>query len=95
MRSRPLSLVRFLPIVFLALLPPAAAYAAWPGWFADEVPPANAKPLSEIIKALEDQGYKTITEVEFEDGVWEIEVHQPKDKEVKLKVDAVSGEIKR
>lgn len=78
-------------ILALALLIPVSACA----WFRDESPPANAKPLSEIIKAVEDQGYKTITEVEFEDGAWEIEVHQPKNKEVKLNVDAVSGAVTR
>jgi len=68
--------------------------SAHAGWFSDETPPANAKPLSEVIKVLEDQGYRTITEVEFEDGVWEIEVHQSDGKEIEIKVDPVSGEIK-
>jgi len=64
------------------------------GWFSDEQPPAGAKPLSEIIKALEDQGMTTITEVEFDGGVWKIEVHMPDGKEVDLRVDPVSGEIR-
>ena len=73
----------------LALLAPLSACA----WFADEQPPANAKPLSEIIKSLEDQGFKIMTEIEFEDGAWEIEVHQADGSEVELIVDAVSGAI--
>ena len=68
--------------------------AAQAGWFSDESPPANAKPLSEIIKSVEDKGYKTITELEFDDGVWKVEVHQPDGKEVHIKVDPVSGAIR-
>ncbi len=64
------------------------------GWFSDEVPPANAKPLSEIIKVVEDQGFRTISEVEFDDGVWKIEAHQRDGKEVHLRVDAVAGAIR-
>lgn len=70
-----------------------AATAARADWFKDEVPPANAKPLSSIIKTVEDQGYKTISEVEFEDGKWEVEVQQPGGKEVELHVDPMSGRI--
>jgi len=67
--------------------------AAHAGWFSEETPPANAKPLSEIIKSIEDKSYGSITDVEFEDGVWELEVHQPGGKEMTLKVDAISGTI--
>ncbi|HWF63363.1 MAG TPA: PepSY domain-containing protein [Rhizomicrobium sp.] len=76
----------------------ACSLAAWSAsaqasWFEDEAPPANARPLSAIIKSVEDQGYKTITEVEFEDGKWEIEVHQANGKETEIHVDPVSGRI--
>lgn len=71
----------------------ASVLGAHAGWFGDETPPANAKPLSSIIKAVEDRGYKTITEVEFEDGKWEIEAHQAGGKEVELHVDPFSAEI--
>jgi len=64
------------------------------GWFSDETPPVNAKPLSEVIRTVEQQGYGTITEVEFEHGVWEIEVHLANGKEKEIKVDPVSGKIK-
>lgn len=79
-----------LAIVFCAI--GASTLVARANWFRDETPPANAKPLSSIIKIVEDHGYKTITEVEFEDGKWEIEVHQG-GKEIELHVDAVSGQI--
>lgn len=79
-----------LGLLAVLALSPAAAQA---DWFTDEAPPANAKPLSEIIKALEDQGYKQITEIAFDDGVWEIEVRQADGTEVELKADPVSGDI--
>ena len=69
---------------------PAVALA---GWFGDERPPANAKPLSEIIKGVEAAGHKTIVELEFEDGVYEIEAIDAQGKEVKLKVYPVSGKV--
>jgi hypothetical protein len=72
----------------------SAANVAHAGWSSDEPPPANAKPLSEIIKAVEDKGYKTITDVEFDDGAWKIEVHQPNSSEVHIKVDPVSGTVR-
>lgn len=37
----------------------------------DALPPDGAKPLSEIVKTFEEHHYP-ITEIEFEDGVWEV-----------------------
>jgi len=70
-----------------------SALSARAGWFLDERPPAGAKKLSEIVKALEDQGLGGITEIEFEDGVWKIEVHQPDGRETDLRVEPLSGQI--
>ena len=80
--------MRTLKMTFLVLAMTGAAGAAQAGWFFDESLPANAKPLSEI------KGYKTITELEFDDGVWKVELHQPDGKEVRIKVDPVSGAIR-
>lgn len=71
----------------------ASTLIARADWFRDETPPANAKPLSVIIKTVEDRHYGTITEVEFDDGKWKIEVHQAGGKEKEIHVDAVSGQI--
>ena len=84
---------RFIVAVVVALA--GAPGIAQAGWFSDEMPPANAKPLSEIVKAIEDKGLKTITEVEFEDQVWNIEAHQIDGKEIRLKVNPVTGEIRK
>lgn len=59
---------------------------------AAEVPPHDAKQLSEIVRALEEQGYIPIVEIEFEDGRWEIEAYKEGVKR-ELKVDPVSGMI--
>jgi hypothetical protein len=67
--------------------------AARAGWFDDELPPPNAKPLSTIVKTLEDKGYRIISEIEFEDGRWEVEAHQAGGKEIELHVDPLSGQI--
>ena len=84
---------RFIVAVVVALA--GAPGIAQAGWFSDEMPPANAKPLSEIIKAIEDKGLKTITDIEFEDEVWNIEAHQIDGKEIKLKVNPITGEIRK
>ena len=72
----------------------SAANMAHAGLFSDEFPPTNAKPLSEIIKAVEDKGYRAITDVEFDGGAWKIEMHQPDSNEVHIKVDPVSGTMR-
>lgn len=86
--------MRTFKMTFLILAMTGPVGAAQAGLFSDESPPANAKPLSEIIKSVEDKGYKIITELEFDDGVWKIEVHQPDGKEIHIKVDPVSGALR-
>jgi uncharacterized membrane protein YkoI len=87
-------MLRLLKIVTVIAAVGASIASARAGWFSDETPPAGAKPLSEVIRMLEDQGVRTITEIEFEDGVWKIEVHQPDGTEVDLKVDPMTGQIR-
>lgn len=59
---------------------------------AGERPPADAKPLVEIIEALEAQGYAPITEISMDDGVWEVEAYK-NDEERELRVNPVTGAI--
>ncbi len=56
----------------------------------DEQPPANAKPLAEILTLLEKDGIGVIHEVEFDDGLWEIEARKD-GRDVELKADPVTG----
>lgn len=64
--------------------------SAW----AQDRPPADAQPLSSIVLALEQQGFGPFIEIEFDDGVWEIEVFRDGRKR-KLDVDPRSGKILR
>lgn len=59
-----------------------------------ELPPSDGKPLSELVKSLEDAGVGVITSIEFDDGVWEVQTHKD-GKWVELHVDPRTGEIKR
>lgn len=46
-------------------------------------PPKSAKPLSEVLKKVEGQGYTALTEASYDDGVWEIEaIHDNKPVEI-------------
>jgi hypothetical protein len=85
---------RWWMVIATAMVGLAAAALGGAGWFSDEQPPAGAKPLSEIIKMLEDQGMRDITEVEFDGGVWKIEVHNRDGSEVDVRVDPLTGEIR-
>lgn len=71
----------------LALAQPATA----------DAPPQNAKPLSEILRTLEQQGdVAYFDEVEWDDdGYWEVEYITTGGQKREIKVDPVSGETKR
>jgi len=68
------------------------AILASPFAIASEKPPANGKPLVDIITALEDQGYSPITEISFDDNVWEVDTYKGEQAR-ELKVDPTTGEI--
>jgi len=57
-------------------------------------PPKAEKPLSELVKSLEDQGYGPIVDIEPGEGntEWEVEAYKGKS-EVKLAVDPATGKI--
>jgi hypothetical protein len=78
-----------LPIALLAV----ATLSACTHRFSEEAPPSNAKPLSEIVRSLEDQGYKDVERIKFDDNVWVVDVRQAGGKEIKLRVNPVSGQV--
>ena len=82
MRRRLFAVAALSPIV-LSATPATAAVAR---------PPADAKPLSEIVKSLEDAGFAPIVEVEFRAGRWHVEAVKDGQKR-DLRVHPVSGEI--
>jgi hypothetical protein len=76
-----------------AALLAAVSLSACASRFSEETPPANAKPLSEIVKSLEDQGYKDVKRIKFDDNAWLVDVRQPGGKEIDLRINPVSGQI--
>lgn len=60
----------------------------------NELPSANAKSLSAIVQSVEDRGLGFITEVEFDDGFWEVELRKDGQKS-KLDIDPRTGETRR
>lgn len=50
---------------------------------------------SQIISKLEGAGYTQITDVEKDDGVWEVDAISPKGERVEIDLDPVSGNILR
>jgi uncharacterized membrane protein YkoI len=57
--------------------------------------PAAAQPVTiEDVRAMAfDKGIVKITEVELDDGIWEVEGTDASGHEIELKVDAASGAI--
>jgi hypothetical protein len=61
-------------------------------------PPADAKPLSEILATLEQsENVAWFDEIDWDDddGYWEIEYHRQGGGSVEIEVDPVSGAIRR
>ena len=59
---------------------------------AGERPPADAVPLSEVVKSLEEKGYSPVTEVSMDNGVWEVEAYKD-GQERELKVNSKDGQV--
>lgn len=73
------------------LLVPALLFAA-PA-FAQNLPPANALPLSQIIAGVEkDQPVRVFTEVEWDDdGYWDIEFVNTSNRRASVRIDPLTG----
>ncbi len=61
---------------------------------AGEVPPANAQPLSKILQAAAGQNLGSVSEAEFEHGLWEVKVCKRVTCE-KLYMDPATGKVLR
>lgn len=77
---------------FLAILLTVLTVAAAQARDRDEIPPANAIPLSEIVRSLEAAGHNVITDIDFDDRVWIVRVYKA-GLEFEIRVDPVSGDI--
>lgn len=61
----------------------------------ERLPPADAKPLSAIVTALEQQKLGNITEIDFDDSLWEVEVLPGEGRRIELYVDPMTGAVVR
>lgn len=82
---------RFAPLLLVL----CAATLAAPSLAADR-PPANGKPLSEIVRAMEQRDdFSYFDEIEWdEDGYWEVEYFTKDGAKRELRIDPVSGEAR-
>jgi len=80
---------RIVPIAIAFLILSSSSVA--PAREKDEIPPANAKRLSEIIESVEAQGHTVITDVDFDDWKWIVRVYKA-GLEFEILIDPVSGE---
>ena len=70
----------------------AACLAAAPA-LAQNLPPANALPLSQIVATVETQPVRVFTEVEWDnDGYWDVEFINTDNRRTSLRIDPFSGE---
>lgn len=70
----------------------AAIAAAWMSLAPADHPAAGDRPIVEIVEQLEQQGYGPFSELDFDDGRWEVEVYK-NDAAYELLIDGRSGEI--
>jgi hypothetical protein len=72
----------------VAVLAAIAAQAV----MARDLPPSDARPLSEIVGGLESKGYNPVVEIDFDDGRWEVEAYRDRTR-YELRVDPRTGEV--
>ena len=61
----------------------------------ERMPPPDAKPLSAIALSLEQRGLGGITDVEFDNRQWDVDVRNAQGQRAELKVDPMTAEITR
>jgi len=82
--------------VTAGILSVALALFATQSLMAQGTQPARAElTAKEVIAKLEAAGYRSITDVEKDDGVWEVDAVNAAGERVELDVDPVTGEILR
>ena len=53
----------------------------------------SMQPMATIVENLQAQGYKTIYDVDFDDGVYKVDVLNNKGQHLKLRIDATSAKV--
>ncbi len=80
------------PLARTAALAGLIALAA-PVAFAQNRPPENALPLSQIVTALEAGGAQAFSEIEWDDdGYWEVEYWNAEGNRVEVRIDPLTGQ---
>lgn len=84
------------PLILATLTALAAVWTVAPPALAG-APPADARPLSEIIASLEERDdIAHFDEIEWDDdGYWEIEYYRVDGAKVKIEIDPVTGQARR
>jgi hypothetical protein len=60
----------------------------------DTLPPSNGKTASQIARSVEERKLGVITELEYDDPQWEVQV-RPDRGRAKLYVDPISADVRR
>lgn len=79
------------------LILPVLAVVGYAGAAFASPPPTNALALSEIIGLVEEQiSFKYIDEVSWDkDGYWEVEYIDNNGREIEIKIDPVTGKVRK
>ncbi|MCC5999560.1 MAG: PepSY domain-containing protein [Pararhodobacter sp.] len=83
-------------MIRIAALTCALAMASAP-LMAQSAPPDGAIPLSQIVSQIEAaEGFRFVDEIEWDDdGYWEIEYVTTDGQEIKVRIDPMTGAIRR
>lgn len=60
----------------------------------DDLPPADAVPLSAVVQSIEDRNLGVVTEAEFDDGLWEIKVRK-NGRKTKFHIEPTTGNMRK
>ncbi|MCS5712206.1 PepSY domain-containing protein [Candidatus Berkiella aquae] len=63
--------------------------------FAKEAITSDMMPMSKALNSLQTKGFNVVKKIEFEDGVYEAKILNAVGKEIKVKMNAKTGEIEK
>ncbi|HRE31283.1 MAG TPA: PepSY domain-containing protein [Candidatus Berkiella sp.] len=65
------------------------------GVFAKEAITSDMMPMSKALNSLQTKGFNVVKKIEFDDGVYEAKILNAVGKEIKVKMNAKTGEIEK
>ena len=77
----------------LQVLALTMSLAAAGGAVAQQEPAGDAMTTAEVRASLESQGYTSVNDVEFEDGVWKADARSADGQRVDLRIDPATGKV--